>query len=427
MRKHEELVRLLLARSVLDEEYGANKKNLSALALAALAQRADAVHTLKRDPVTGQAPHEMQTALERFAVETPLEGSFGFQPRRDLVVQHASTREGDPITISDDQLRAVSQEGAKFALVVEEFERNINDQLKLVQTSDGRFPSITFNILERNMTFLEGVGDVDSGVGLQLHKDRYTLLDPDSGEDNEFIGIVIVPMLKSSGTMYDSASQTIVPPDGDIVFFNPKEIHSVPADINTTYDGANVQELVSRRSVVIGIVQGSDAHDMGQMANAIAMGFGPEYNADFLEGTTHVSEIQAADAASRLAMNRNESKEPTRAKKLARNPMYTISKTMRSLSPDLLLPIVYYVFCCLVRAQVKEARAKVEGARVKIIQAQNEVGVAEAAVMGAEAVVEEAKIRLQQAITLQRTYEKRLMLCSTPAAPLPPLQSPPMD
>ena len=299
----QELIRVLLASLEEDTYRAGNRWRAAATAAAALSLGAEGAHTISEPAGRIEGDHPMQRELNRFSVATPPD-----LPDRDFTVQHTSLQEGqnpDTLTRKTIELRDRALKtrypdsgGEKLALVIEKFEQRINSELEEVRLPDGRSPYITFSVMERDMKLFR-----DGQVDPLFHTDRDpNSFDPDS-ESNDVIGIVIVPMAKSSSTIFDSESQSIVPPDGTIVFFNPLEVHSAPPDINAMYDGVNDQALENRRSIVIGIVQGRDAHmaQEARMADAIAKGFGMGMQATFLQGTTDIQAVEANKEANKIA------------------------------------------------------------------------------------------------------------------------------
>ena len=302
-KKHLELLRSGWAQR--DEEKPFKKRiraqeeaRYGSAAMAALLSLTKGAYVINANQVAG---HPLPSMLQYFARNAP-----SYVDRQDFYVE-GSTIEGQP-SVSNihrgENLRE-SFKGEELASVITEFQERINvefnNELNQIKLPDGRIPSITFSVLQRNIR----LGPFDTYL-LDPHQDRYDFLDPSSDSNDKLIGMVVVPMERSSATLFESETQTIIPSDGNIVFFHPKEVHRIPPDITATYDGVNDWSLVESRSIVLGIVEGSDGHDMSKMADAIATGLGMGMKATFLEGTTHVSEIQEKDAdelaARRLAL-----------------------------------------------------------------------------------------------------------------------------
>lgn len=175
---------------------------------------------------------------------------------------------------------------------VEASELYINKELNTVKSNTGDYPQISFNVLHRH-------SPTDDVV---MHRDRSWLdaLDASSTQNDKLVGILIVPMEKSKSTVFEGLDGQVVVPDlGDIVFFNPRETHSVHPDPSGEFDGRNDKDLYGTRTILIGWVQGSDSHNMDAMAEAIARGLGQAFSAfytsQFVKGTFSQDMLKKSD------------------------------------------------------------------------------------------------------------------------------------
>lgn len=290
-------------------------------ALAAL--MSTGAHLIKGDQVTG---HPIPSMLQDFAIRNPIAGA----ERRNIVV-HGYEQVSPKLGITERLTDRLG--GDKLAQTLGEFENKINNKLSELMSADGLAPIISFMVLDRDMfkyvrnrPRLPG----EPASGLNFHTDRQDFLNPKLYGLEKLIGLVIIPMEKSSSTVFEGKTQTIVPPDGEIVFFHPGEVHTIPPDRTGTFDGDNHNLLQQRRTIVLGLVHGSDEHSekMSEMAHAISSGFGMGMKTAFLEGTTHVSENQ--DDASKGST------------------IYIFGKKFKT-PQVVLVPLVYYALCFLSR------------------------------------------------------------------------------
>jgi len=305
-------------------------------AIAALLSQG--AHVMKGDPLNVQPIPRM---LQDFAKSNPIAGA----ERRTMLLH--GNEEFRPETLGITERITDRWGGDRLAQTLGEFQDRINEGLSELRSDDGRAPIISFMVLDRDM--FKYVRDryrppEDPASGLFFHTDGQNLLNPKSYGLDKLIGVVIIPMEKSSATIFEGKTQTIIPPDGEIVFFHPKEVHSVPPDTTGTFDGVNHGLLQHRRTVVLGLVHGSDKHSeqMSQMAHAISHGFGMGMTTAFLEGTTHVSEIQ--DDASKGST------------------IYIIGNNFYT-PQVVLLSLVYFALCFLSRRLEDDAVANLQKAK----------------------------------------------------------------
>lgn len=297
------LIRTLL-NYAQNYEYGGSARKAAIAAAVAAAGSAHGAFVVNNGN-NFQPDNPLQKGLQEFAQERRV-----LQLPSDAIRQYnvAHSSPHSPLGAKPASSATDSEMGAiddtRFGPIVKQYENAINEELKTLvvphanQDSSGIFPKIEFKIVERDLSDER----LSRFVSDTMHHDRNKLVDPHSTKD-EFIGILVVPMTKSASTNFEGQTTTIIPDDGDIVFFNPREEHSIPGDQSGSFDGANHPLLNGTRTVLLGAVRGTDAHNTSQLADKIAQGIGTAsntpYEATFLEGTVDQDALIYQDAERR--------------------------------------------------------------------------------------------------------------------------------